>query len=345
MILVITIAGCPGWDENLPTRGTPDAPSSGSRSDKTRFIILQSTIRFTRPKLFKIDSSSKPCVSSRDRQFCLRGVILIMPEFGKKSTNARLTDSQAVARWRSLSLYGTQIDDDGIALLDGVANKLEEIHIESKLITDRSMPVLCRLPKLISLLLDGVPRVTDAGITCISEMTQLRELFLAGTQLTDAGIDSLLGLTNVWSLTLSDTKITDAGVAKLSKLNSLGLVMLNRTQIRGYGLWNFPQGADNLYLEGCPVTDEGIAGFLKTHDKTRILSLSGTQVTDAILPLLAQIESLEDLRLENTMVTDAGIQHLCGHKTLGRIYLAGTGVSEEMIVRLKRKSRSLIVYV
>ncbi|MFN0195539.1 MAG: hypothetical protein ACKVT0_02260 [Planctomycetaceae bacterium] len=272
-----------------------------------------------------------------------------MPEFrGKKGTNDKLADSKAVSRWKILGLYKAQIDDDGIALLKDVAINLEEIQIWSDIITDRSLEILCALPKLRSLFLDYAPQVTDSGISYLTQAHELRELRLRDTQLTDKGINYFLSLQHIWSLDLTGTKITDKGVSKLTKLNELGIVRLDRTQIQGHGLKYLPDVSRTrcyLYVENCPISDDGLRGFLETHSSYDTISLSGTLITDALLPAIAAIKNLAELRLNNTMVSDDGVRFLCGHPSLCMLYVRGTRVSKEMVERLKREgAKNLMIY-
>ena len=270
-----------------------------------------------------------------------------MPEFrGKNITNERLLAKSTMSRWKSVSLYRTQIDDDGISRLCETATRLEEVHIQSDRISDLSMPALCALPCLKSLLLDGVPQITDLGIASVAKVSQLRELYLKGTQLSDAGIDALLELSQVWSLSLAGTKITDAGVSKLLTLRRLAIVHLEEVKLHGWGLHALPN-TDRmyLYLNGCPIRDDALIPFVTSNDRVAILSLNESTVGDTAMSAIASLPGLTDLRLESTMVTDNGVKYLVGHPSLSMLYLERTGVSIEMIHQLKSRSpNDLIVY-
>lgn len=269
-----------------------------------------------------------------------------MPQFlGKGVTNERLLAKANPSRWRSLSLLRTQVDDDGLNAVCEVALNLEQIEIQSESISDDSMPALCRLPKLRSLLFQGVPRVTDAGIAHVAHAKELRELYLADTQLTNVGVESFKGLQHVWSLTLDGTRINDSGVARLAALPKLHLLRLNRTRIEGWGLAALPNAERfDVYLEGCPLTDRGICEFVATHDRLRRLSLNETPVTDRCLLALSRLHTIEDLRLNGTAVTDDGIQAFLAHPSLSSIDLRQTAVTEDVILQLEAASRKLIVF-
>lgn len=271
-----------------------------------------------------------------------------MPEFrGKKVTNARiLAKSGAASRWRSFALYRTQVDDEGITSICQVAQKLEEIHLTSNLITDAAMPALCALPNLRSLLVDDVPQITDEGIAYVPRSSQLRELYLNGTQLSDAGVDAILNCRQIWSLCLDGTKITDAGVAKLGVLPNLRLVSFRDTLVEGWGARDLPDAErTSLYLERCPVSVGGLLAYLETHRKIELLSLNDTRINDEAMSALAALPAISDLRLEGTVVTDAGVERLLGHPSLMTLYLGRTAVSEKLVRQLENKSpQELTVY-
>lgn len=270
-----------------------------------------------------------------------------MPEFhGKRITNSRILDSHTMHRWKSLTLNRTQVDDSGISQVCQTASQLKEVHISSDIITDLSMPHICALPLLKTLLLDGVPHITDVGIAHLGTLLQLRELSLKGTQLSDEGVRSLLNLSHVWSLSLADTKITDSGVSQLGHMRSLSILHLERVRIQGWGLCNLHiTGRLYLYLDGCPLRDVELIRFLNSHDQLEILSLSNSTVSDTAMVAIAALPELTQLRLECTRITDEGVEHLCGHANLSTLYLANTAVSADMIARLKSHSaNNLIIY-
>lgn len=270
-----------------------------------------------------------------------------MPEFkGKKTTNAVLLSKPSIGRWVSLSLYRTRVDDTGVAALCDLARKLEELQIASDLLTDASMPHICRLPKLVSLFLDPVPGITDDGVSNVAMASGLCELYLCGTQLSDAGIGPILNCQQIWSLCLSGTKVSDEGVSRLGELRKLSLLSLNNTSVRGFGLAGLPRTERMyLHLNDSQVNNEGLLAFLDTDPSIEILALSGTLVTDAAMAFIARIRRLVELRLERTSISDAGVREFIGHPSLRMLYVGGTAVSQTMVQLLKNRSpQPLTVY-
>ncbi|MCA9109345.1 MAG: hypothetical protein KDA52_05330 [Planctomycetaceae bacterium] len=238
----------------------------------------------------------------------------------------------------------TAVDDEGIRHLSD-AVKLGEIHLHSDLITDKSLEVLSKLPALTSMLLDGVPHVTNRGVAILSRCEGITELYLKGTAIDDKCGESLGKLSQVWSLNLSDTNITDAILPCLSSMNRLKMLTLDNTGVTGIGFVALPSSVRRLYVEGCSVRDVAAAVVAENLPALRTLNLNYTLVTDKALEPLSKLADLSNLRLSHTQVTDAGMQCLAGHAELMMLYLEGTAVTAECITWLKEQSpNDLIVY-
>jgi hypothetical protein len=59
--------------------------------------------------------------------------------------------------------------------------------------------------------------ISDASLSHLEGMSELRRLRIGGTEVTDVGLIHLAGLTRLGELDLTATKVTDEGVAKLQK--------------------------------------------------------------------------------------------------------------------------------
>ncbi len=75
------------------------------------------------------------------------------------------------------------------------------------------------------------------------------------------------------------------------------------------------------------------------------LNLSGTNTNDELLKEVAKFPHLQRLYLENTAVTDAGVNLLTGLKYLEYLNLSGTSVSSEVVASLKKFPALNRVYV
>ena len=112
-------------------------------------------------------------------------------------------------------------------------------------------------PTVVSL--DGTP-VTDAGLTHLKGLPQLRTLILSHSKITDAGLVHLKGLPQLQTLILNHSEVTDAGLEHLQGLTQLTVLGLSSTQITDAGLEHL-QGLKQLrwlYLGRTQVTDAGV---------------------------------------------------------------------------------------
>ena len=256
---------------------------------------------------------------------------------GKRVTDERLQRIKNLSLLESIALLDTSVTDDGVALL-GKALKLRQIVIRSDLLTDACMVTLCRLPALTSLLIGSAPFITDRGVARLRERDSLRELYLKGTHLSDRGVRSFTHLMPIWSLALNRTLITDSGVSQLAPLHNLSLLSLDETSVVGYGLCDLPSPPSDVYLKGCPVTDDAVITLANKLTNLKVLSLEGTTITDKCLGDLAKLRKLEALRLTRTQVTDKGIAHFRAHPCLVELEVCETYVTEKEGLRLEEMS-------
>ena len=166
----------------------------------------------------------------------------------------------------------------------------------------------------------------------------LHELYLNGTHLSDRGVDSFTHLEPIWSLSLERTHVTDQGVAMLAPLENLRLLSLEDTAVVGYGLCELPSPPEDIYLDGCPVTDDAVKKMATHLPGLRRLALKNTAVTDDCLAALAELTKLESLRLTRTQVTDKGIASFRGHPSLFTLEVRDTFVSKKEEERLEESS-------
>ena len=92
------------------------------------------------------------------------------------------------------------------------------------------------LEKVTRLILNGTKKVTDAGLKEVAKLTQLKGLYLEGTEITDAALKEVAKLKQLNFLALNLTQITDAGLKEVAKLKQLRFVNLEDTKVTKAGV-------------------------------------------------------------------------------------------------------------
>jgi hypothetical protein len=153
--------------------------------------------------------------------------------------------------------------------------------------------------------------VTDEGLCYVGRLDTLVTLNLTDTTVTDKGLSCLKGLRSVHHLLLKGTGVSDAGMATLAELPLLETLTVDATNVSDRGL---------SYLEG---------SALKT------LSLDNTKVTDRGVVCAKRLSHLEQLYLNETQITDAGVMQLCDSVSLKVLELDRTAVTDKCLSYLK----------
>jgi CheY-like chemotaxis protein len=99
--------------------------------------------------------------------------------------------------------------------------------------------------------------------------------------------------------------------------------------------WPRVQRGQKLDLFDSPVTDRDLASLVQGLGTLRFLSLANTEVTDEGLAHVAQLTDLEELHLDHTAVSDAGIRLLVGLHRLRILDLKGTQVTDAGLAHLR----------
>ena len=234
---------------------------------------------------------------------------------------------------RRLDLSRTQVSDRGLAHLAKLPN-LESLILHNTSVTGSGFEHLVGLPKLKTLSLIGnnvsligldhltnMPQlrgldllstnITDADLAFLGTLPDLERLFLDNTQVTDTGLQHLEGLANLKRLGLSDTRISDAGLPSLAKMPALELLVLSNTSVTDSGLVHLKGLAklQSIFLQCPAVTGVGLK-HLEALQELEAVALAGPQITDGISESWRLPSNLERLHLQQTSMTEAGIDGL-----------------------------------
>lgn len=100
----------------------------------------------------------------------------------------------------------------------------------------------------------------------------------------------------------------------------------------------------DFHLSGTDLTDAGLV-HLANVENLAWLHLKDTQITGAGLRHLAGLKGLKRLHLERTKVSDAGLAHLAGLENLEYLNLYGTDISDAGLAHLKGLKNLRKLYV
>jgi Leucine-rich repeat (LRR) protein len=117
------------------------------------------------------------------------------------------------------------------------------------------------------------PKVTDSGLENLKGLSNLTELWLAGsTRVGDAGMEHLKDLTKLTRLNLKYTQVSNAGLVHLKGLSNLTGLGLGHTRVGDAGLEHLKALTilKELDLTGTDVTAEGVAALQKALPKCKI---------------------------------------------------------------------------
>jgi serine/threonine protein kinase/Leucine-rich repeat (LRR) protein len=229
---------------------------------------------------------------------------------GRAIMGPGLANLADLTQLKSLILWNTSVTDGALVHVEGLTN-LELLSLDGAQLTDAGLVHLSPLKNLHELNLNWAP-LTGAGFAPLASLSQLEVLYLRGNSLTDAALVHLQGLKNLRTLYLSGQPVTDAGLAHLGSLEKLQLLELDSTKL----------------------TDAGLAQ-LKPLKNLRELNLSWTHVTDAGLKQLEEdLPQLQSLYLRGRYLSDAGLVHVRGFRSLGTLYLSGQPVTDAGMIHI-----------
>ena len=225
-------------------------------------------------------------------------------------------------RLRRLWLPEAAVTDDEMAIIGGFAD-LELLQLDGSNVTDRGFAHLANLKELSLVELPGV-RITD--LAPVADLAQLDVLSIAPARSTSArsvpspGGPSSLGplrrLTKLTQLILGTTRIEDRELAVVAGLPKLSYLMIGGRGITEAGLARI---AESKSLSGLTLTDTSIADLRPLSPRLHALwglYMENSALTDAGLEPLSGATRIGDLTITGSRMTDAGLDHLASLTSL-----------------------------
>lgn len=179
-------------------------------------------------------------------------------------------------------------------------------------------------------------RHCDRWMADLKGLAKLEELKLTRTDIRDVGCRYLATIPKIKRLYMARTYVTDAGLRALSQRKTIEVIDLQHDNlVSDAGLEcaaTLPK-LKSLKVYGPQVTDAGLAHLSGTKT-LRVLGLDDTAVTDAGMEHLKSL-SLEELYLFRTRVGDPGLQCLKGMTNMVRFRLRDTSLTDAGMAILK----------
>lgn len=185
--------------------------------------------------------------------------------------------------------------------------------------------------------------LTDETLGLLAGLDQVEKVGIDGAKFTDDGLKHMSGWKNLRQMTffhvLNKDKFTGAGVAHLAtlpKLENFGCGGSSFTDAGMAAVARLPHLTD-LRIWHTPVTDAGVACLTNTALRSlRLAPQFAPRITDAVLPYIAAIKSLESLSLGEMKLTwDGGLKHLKALPKLKKLELDLVVISDDDLARLK----------
>lgn len=173
---------------------------------------------------------------------------------------------------------------------------------------------------------------------------------------------------SVHAVHLADVEARKRWIAAMRDWQGLRSIWFNRAGIEDRDLLYLSRlkRLDELYLNGNPITDQGLRNLAshphlhrlelnwtrvkqlelikRQFPRLRMLKLRGTPVRDTDLLGLVKFNSLYDLDLSRTRITDAGLNHLSVNARLGQLALQDTPTTIQAASRFQQKNGCIFVY-
>lgn len=209
-----------------------------------------------------------------------------------------------------LSLACLDISDEGLSAI-GNLKWLERVNLRHTPISKEAIVELVneRAHSLRRLNLSNTV-LDDVTLAGFPEQSQLQDVSYSDTGITDAGCEQVVRCQWLTNLRLDFTDITDDGVRFLANCTNLQSLDLFRTKVSDSSLIFLSDSKVEHLGMGCTLlTDAGMPA-LSDFSHLQSLDLQATGISDRGLRFLSEAPKLDRLFLENTKISNAGLESL-----------------------------------
>ncbi len=244
--------------------------------------------------------------------------------------------------------------------LKGIAQlrKIDNVEIENMALSDDAFAAICTLPALERIELAGTIRdLTENGWQALGNARRLKSIELSGGDITAKIATQIARATSLESIKIIARPVTDADIQPFGALTRLRALDLDRTNVSGtgFGAWPPRPSVHSLNLQGAGRVDDAslkaiCAAFpkLETLEFTankgqmtpagavhlghlrqiKTLRIHGDSVTNECAVEIAKADSLEELDVGSSLISEAGLTAMSKMDRLTRLRLYSPVLSE-----------------
>ena len=235
---------------------------------------------------------------------------------------------------RELDVSDNDIGDNGVAHLSRLKN-LTTLSLGGTELSDAGLEYVLKIPTLQRLDLSDTS-IAGTSIPKLKGLPALSAMDLGGLTISPAVARSLAEMSNLRLLQLDHCKIGDAAVAELAKLPKLRMLYLEKTQLTGVGLQaiGHMKSLKHLDISNCAIPAASVAK-LKAMSNLESLALVGFKLNSEYMQAITSIQHLQALDLSETNLNDQMARQLGNLKQLTTLIVEETAVTDSGIERLE----------
>jgi Leucine-rich repeat (LRR) protein len=257
-----------------------------------------------------------------------------------------------------VDLRGTWVNDADMLSLASMPD-LETLDLSHTRITDEGMLRLKSAPKIKDLNLFYAEWITDQGMTAIRDWTHLKRLNVRGTRISDGTLEIVSHIVGLEALDIAHTSVTDNGLDYLITLINLKELSLGRGRLTNASLQILKMLSTITYLDlsGARPTPPDMPGraaqqgipeasvrAIAELKELRVLKLGYSAIGAEGLRILGAVSTIEKLGLEGCRrVNDAALAELANWKNLKYLDVQDTQVTQTGVDALKNANPALVI--
>jgi len=211
---------------------------------------------------------------------------------------------------------------------------------------DRMIMAAVKIPTL-STIRSGWSAVKDDCFPALATASQLKDVNFINCPIKGRKLAALAPLKLLKSLKLEECPVDDTGLHGLPALPALETLVISRarelTDESIVAILRMPQ-LQHVGLWGCSkLTDTAFAQLAAGLKAPIGLHMGGTALTDACLPHLEKMPSLEAFTFDHTEITAAAIPFITKHPGLKEVHVPAKNFTEAQVAALKAAKPGLAV--